>query len=89
MVHNWKSVVIGGVVPLVALLVVMPLLANTSVTIAGIPLLFAYIFALFPLTSLCLWTAWRIDEPRYRDAVHGPAHGPAHDSGHDSGQVDD
>jgi predicted ABC-type exoprotein transport system permease subunit len=66
-VHTWKSVVIGGVVPLVALLVVMPLLANTSASIAGIPLLFAYIFALFPLTSLCLWVAWRIDEPRYRE----------------------
>jgi hypothetical protein len=52
---------------MVALLVVMPLLANTSASIAGIPLLFAYIFALFPLTSLCLWVAWRIDEPRYRE----------------------
>jgi hypothetical protein len=67
MIHSWKSVVIGGVLPIAALLVVMPLLANTSVSVAGIPLLFAYVFALFPLTSLCLWVAWRIDEPRYRD----------------------
>ena len=67
MVHSWKSVVIGGVLPLVALLVVMPLVANTSASVAGIPLLFAYIFALFPLTSLCLLVAWRIDEPRYRE----------------------
>lgn len=67
MVHSWKSVLIGGVLPLVALLVVMPLVANTSASVAGIPLLFAYIFALFPLTTVCLWVAWRIDEPRYRE----------------------
>lgn len=68
MVHSWKSLVIGGVIPAVALLVVMPLLANTSVTLFGIPLLFGYLFVLLPFTSLCLWVAWRIDEPRYRDA---------------------
>jgi hypothetical protein len=67
-IHTWKSVVIGGVVPIMALLLVMPLLANTSVTVAGVPLLFGYVFALFPLTTLCLWVAWRIDEPRYRDS---------------------
>lgn len=67
MVHNWRSIVIGGGVPAVALLVVMPLLARTSVDVLGVPLLFAYVFVLFPFTSLCLWLAWRIDEPRYRD----------------------
>lgn len=82
MVHTWKSVVIGGVVPTVALLVVMPLLANTSVSVAGVPLLFAYVFALFPFTTVCLWLAWRIDEPRYREAparVGGPHHEEAQD----------
>jgi hypothetical protein len=68
-IHNWKSLVIGGGVPFIALLVVMPLLADTSVTVLGIPLLFAYVFALFPFTSLCLWLAWRVDEPRYRDSA--------------------
>lgn len=72
-VHTWKSIIIGGAVPALALLVVMPLLANTSVSIAGIPLLFAYVFALCPFTTLCLWIAWRIDEPRYREGV--VAHG--------------
>lgn len=69
MIHTWKSIVVGGVVPAVALLVIMPLLADTSLTIGGIPLLFAYIFALCPFTTLCLWCAWRIDEPRYREGV--------------------
>lgn len=73
MVHTWKSIVIGGIVPAVALLVVMPLLADTSVAVGGVPLLFAYIFALCPFTTICLWIAWRIDEPRYRTGViaHG------------------
>ena len=74
MISSWKSVLIGGVAPAVALLVVMPLLADTSVRIGGVPLLFAYVFALFPATSLCLWIAWRIDEPRYRDAPPDPSH---------------
>lgn len=77
MIHAWKSVVIGGVLPIAALLVVMPLLANTSVSVAGVPLLFAYVFALFPLTSLCLWVGWRIDEPRYRGSVVSHVEGPS------------
>ena len=67
MIRSWKSIVIGGIVPAVALLVVMPLLADTDVVVLGIPLLFLYVFALFPVTSLCLWIAWRLDEPHYRD----------------------
>jgi hypothetical protein len=67
MIRSWKSIVIGGIVPAIALLLVMPLLADTDVVVLGIPLLFAYVFALFPVTSLCLWIAWRIDEPCYRD----------------------
>ncbi|WP_030265681.1 DUF3311 domain-containing protein [Streptomyces violens] len=62
-----KSVGIGLGLPVLAILVVMPLLADTDVYILGIPLLWAWMFAWFPLTSLCLWVAWRIDEPRYRD----------------------
>jgi hypothetical protein len=65
--HSWRSLVVGLVVPAVAILVVMPLLANTDIAPLGIPLLFLWIFAWFPLTSLCLWLAWRHDEPRYRD----------------------
>ena len=64
----WKSAAIGLGIPAIGVLVVLPLLANTSVTVFGMPLLFAWIFLMFPLTSLCLWIAWRIDEPDYRDA---------------------
>lgn len=67
MIRNWKSLAIGLFVPAIALLGVLPLLADTSVYVLGIPLLFFWIFAWFPLTTLCLWIAWRIDEPWYRD----------------------
>jgi len=62
-----RSLIIGLGLPAAAILVVTPLLANTDVYVLGIPLLFAWMFAWFPLTSLCLWFAWRIDEPRYRE----------------------
>lgn len=67
MVKSWASIGIGVGVPTLCILVIMPLLANTSVYVFGVPLLFAWVFALFPFTTLCLWLAWRIDEPRYRD----------------------
>ena len=65
--HSWRSLVVGLVVPATAILVVMPFLADTDVYVLGVPLLFLWVFAWFPLTSLCLWLAWRHDEPRYRD----------------------
>ncbi|MGI5471734.1 DUF3311 domain-containing protein [Streptomyces sp. CA-132043] len=74
MKESRKSLAIGLGLPVVAILVVMPLLADTGVYVLGIPLLWLWLFAWFPLTSLCLWAAWRIDEPRYRE---DPAAGPA------------
>lgn len=68
-VRSWQSLVIGLGIPAVAILVVMPLLADTSVHVLGIPLLFFWVFLMFPITTLCLWVAWRIDEPHYRDEL--------------------
>ena len=73
-VRSWRSLLIGLGIPAVGILVAMPLLANTSVHVLGIPLLFFWIFLMFPVTTLCLGAAWRIDEPHYRDVlVHGQA----------------
>jgi len=52
------SPLIGLGIPAVALLVVMPLIADTSVAVAGIPLLFFWVFLWIPLTSVCLWVSW-------------------------------
>lgn len=67
MIERWGSVVLALVVPAVALLFGVILLADTSVHVFGIPLLFAYTFALFPFTTLCLWLAWQIDKPHYAE----------------------
>lgn len=67
MIRNWKSLGVGLGIPLVAILVVLPLISNTSVYVFDIPLIFFWMFAWFPLTTLCLWIAWQIDEPHYRD----------------------
>ncbi len=64
----WKSLMIGLGIPAVGVLVILPLLANTAIRVFGMPLLFVWIFIMFPVTSLCLWIAWRIDEPYYRNA---------------------
>lgn len=68
-----KSVVVGLVLPAIGVLVVLPLLANTSIHVFGLPLLFVWMFLMFPLTSLCLWLAWRNDEPHYREAQEQPS----------------
>lgn len=73
MIERWSSVVLGLVVPAAALLVGIPLVANTSVHIGGVPLLFAYAFALFPFTTVCLWLAWRIDAPYYAEDLEHEA----------------
>lgn len=72
MLRDVRSLAIGLGVPVVALVIAMPLLADTSLAVGGVPLLFAWIFAWFPLTSVCLWVAWRIDEPHYRDDATEP-----------------
>ena len=55
---NGKSVIVGLVIPFLALVVVLPFLSDTSVTVLGIPLLFFWIFLWMPLTTFCLWIAW-------------------------------
>jgi predicted ABC-type exoprotein transport system permease subunit len=71
----WKSLIIGLGLPIVGVLVIMPLLADSTIHVFGVPLLLMWIFVMFPLTSLCLWLAWRIDEPYYRDAPGQSAEG--------------
>jgi len=58
MIRSWPSVLIGLGIPAVAILVGSPLLANTSVYVLGMPLLYFWVFLWFPLTSLCLWISW-------------------------------
>ncbi|OXM75161.1 MULTISPECIES: DUF3311 domain-containing protein [Amycolatopsis] len=68
MIRSWPSVLIGLGIPALAILVVTPLLSGTAVSVAGIPLLFFWMFCCFPLTTLCLWVSWR-----FFDRHHYPA----------------
>lgn len=74
MLRDKKSLLIGLGLPAVGILIVLPLVANTSGEVLGVPLLFFWMFLLFPLTTVCLWVAWRIDEPHYRDDTRPAPH---------------
>lgn len=70
MIRSWPSVLIGLVVPAAAILVGVPLVADTSVHVFGIPLLFFWMFCCFPFTTVCLWVSWRFfDRDHYREEV--------------------
>ncbi|AZS70237.1 hypothetical protein DDE74_04160 [Streptomyces lydicus] len=70
---------IGLGLPATALLVAMPLLADTPVRVFGIPLLFFWIFLWIPLTSLCLGTSWFLFDRHRPDPDHDTPPAPAPD----------
>lgn len=65
MIRSWPSVLIGLGVPAAAILVGVPLVANTNIFVFGIPLLFFWMFCCFPLTTVCLWVSWRLFDSRH------------------------
>ena len=66
MIRSLWSLIVGLGLPLVAVIVVVPLISNTRVLVAGIPLLFLWLFLWFPLTTVCLGIAWYVfDRPLY------------------------
>jgi hypothetical protein len=70
------SVFIGLVLPFAGVAGAIPFIADTDAAVAGIPLLFAWIFAWFPLTSACLWFCWwRYDRHRYAAEGSSPEPG--------------
>ena len=67
MIRSWPSILIGLVVPALALVVGIPLVSDTSIYVAGIPLLFFWVFLWFPLTSICLWISWNVFDRQHYD----------------------
>lgn len=55
---RWSLAVAMGI-PALAILVGVPLVSNNPNTVIGIPMVFAWLFAWLPLTSLCFWVSWR------------------------------
>ncbi|ATY13434.1 DUF3311 domain-containing protein [Amycolatopsis sp. AA4] len=68
---RWSLVLALGL-PGVAIFVGVPLCSQSTVTVFGIPLVFAWLFAWLPLTTLCLWASWRFfDRAQYRRVEGG------------------
>ncbi|GAA4530996.1 DUF3311 domain-containing protein [Amycolatopsis samaneae] len=66
MIRSWPSVLIGLGVPAAALLIGIPLVAGSTASVFGIPLVFFWVFCCCPLTTACLWISWRFfDRPHY------------------------
>lgn len=67
MPRSWPSLAIGLGIPVIAIVIVPPLIANATVSVFGIPLLFFWLFAWFPLTTVCLAISWYgFDRRHYR-----------------------
>jgi hypothetical protein len=74
MIRSWPSLLIGLGIPALAILVGTTLVSDTDVFVAGVPLLFFWMFCCFPLTTLCLWISWRFfDRPHYPVDVPTPS----------------
>ena len=58
MIRSWPCLVIGLVIPAVAILGGIAVIGPLSWTLFGIPAVFSWMFLCFPLTSLCLWISW-------------------------------
>lgn len=65
MIRSWPSVLIGLGIPVFAILGGTAMVADTTVFVFGIPLLFFWMFCCFPLTTLCLWVSWRFFDSRH------------------------
>lgn len=65
-VRSWPSVLVGMVIPALALLGGVTLLSGSGERVLGWPVLYLWVFLCFPLTTVCLWVSWRVfDRPHY------------------------
>ncbi len=52
------SLAIGLGIPVLAVMVATPIIGQSPAQILGLPVMYFWIFAWFPLTTLCLWISW-------------------------------
>ncbi|WP_281701019.1 DUF3311 domain-containing protein [Acetobacter malorum] len=57
---NRRAVALGFGIPCIAIVLVAPFLSRLTFSLFGIPIVFIWLFAWFPLTSLCLWLCERL-----------------------------
>lgn len=62
------SVLIGLGLPATAIIVVLPAISGIRASVAGLPLVYFWIFLWFPLTFVCLAISWYgFDRRRYNE----------------------
>lgn len=60
-------VIIGLGIPVTAIIVLFPWYDRVHPLILGFPFLYFWIFLWFPLTSLCLNLAWRMEKGHFQE----------------------
>ncbi len=65
MIRSWPSLVIGLVIPVIAIVGGVLVLGPIHAEVLGFPLVFFWMFCCFPLTTLCLWISWHFFDRAY------------------------
>lgn len=60
MIPKARSVLLALGVPVVLVTVGVLVLGGSTVTMLGVPIIFMFMFAMFPITSLLMWMSWRL-----------------------------
>ncbi|WP_064445137.1 DUF3311 domain-containing protein [Rhodococcus sp. YH3-3] len=60
MVPKMASVFIALITPVLLVTVGVLLLGGSTATVFGVPLILAFMFIMFPVTSLLMWISWRL-----------------------------
>jgi hypothetical protein len=60
---------IGIGIPYLGVIGLLPWVASVDAYVLGVPFIYAWIFAWFILTSLCLFICWRVFD-RHHDDTH-------------------
>lgn len=71
MVGSLWALVIAMGIPAAAVLIGVPMISGSTYTILGVPIVFVWLFAWLPLTTLCLWASWRFLESASYQELEG------------------
>jgi hypothetical protein len=61
------AVIIGLIVPVFAIVALFPWYDRVHPLILGFPFLYFWLFMWFPLTTLCLYAAWKLENCSIRE----------------------
>ncbi|MCL4494820.1 MAG: DUF3311 domain-containing protein [Firmicutes bacterium] len=61
MLSRLIALIIGLIVPILAIVALFPWYDRVHPLVLGFPFLYFWIFMWFPLTTLCLYVAWKLE----------------------------